>query len=684
MQQSWLLRFSLLIVAATRGASTYSHEVEPSIEMSYSVLRQSSPLRESVVQKVVIPEAIGKNGGAEGLLDGVTDPTSVPVEREAPVLRMPRPTAAPSLRKRQDDGQIQALSSQLQSISLSASLVLSQMSQASQSIRQSADQAVQSANQAADQASRQLSQTQSSASSAVSAANSRASDQISQSLASMSSRISASLASAQSSASDAVSSARVAASQFAASRIQAFQAGATDVAGDISSPVEQTQSNSVSTTTFAIIIVVSIIGTAILTILSSCLFLRYRRRKRSSREAEAFTSNEKTYEKPVAVRGSVNPTFPRFNRGSRTESFKLPSLSPLVQSKKAQREARKNIGFAESVYSGEEEDGVARQVTNDAGNRPSDADSTQPSMFRLQKSNGISSATTVRLIRVGSESRKSTSSSMNAQQDATEPIPPPPVVIAPNQTPKIAPIPTPNQPSTSTFPLSQTEITITQPPKAKEMPPEEQRISVRSSRSIDAETPGWRPPMRLTAASENRFRFRDSSDLESNAPTPTNPSAMPPPNTNRPSLTVPRSTSMFPGRASGSGMYPNRTMSTGMPKNGAGTFATFPRKRNEPPRNSTMNTSRARNEPQRDSTMTLSRARTEPSRESMMSLPRTRTEPPRESMMNRGRPNRNYSGALGATLRREDERRRRELAEITGVGRSNTISTKYSRDIFDR
>ncbi|KAJ8132878.1 hypothetical protein O1611_g744 [Lasiodiplodia mahajangana] len=575
--------------------------------MSYSVLRQSSPIQEVILHRVVIPEAIGNKGGADGPLDKVTDPTSVPMEREAPVLRIPRTTIAPTIQKRQDDGQIQALSAQLQSateaissVSLSASSALSQMSQsaqsarqsadqASQSLRQSADQAVQSANQAADQANRQLSQTQSSASSAVSAANSRASDQLSQSLASMSSRISANLASAQSSASDAVSSARAAASQFAASQIQAFQADASGVRGVTSSPMQQAQSSSISTSTFAIIITVAIIGTAILTVISSCLFLRYRRKKRFSRRAGPFESNEKSFEKPIAVRGSLGSPSPRFGRSSRSrmDSFRLPSLSPLLQSKKAQREARKNIGFASSEYSGEEEEaGMTKQVANDMDNKLNDADDTQPSIFRLQKSNGVSSATTVRLIRVGSDNRKSISS-MNAPKSITEPMPPPPAVIAPDQTPKTALIFTPNQPSTSTQSLLQPNAIIAQPPKAKETPPEERRVSSRSVRSNDTETPGWRPPMRLTAASANRFTFRDSSDMESNAPTPTNPSTMPQPNTYRPSLATSRQSSMLPGRASGSGgAYLNRMTSTGRPKNGAGTFATFPRTRTEPPRES--------------------------------------------------------------------------------------------------
>lgn len=236
MQLSWLLRYSLLIVAATREASTYSHGAKPSIEVAPTTFEKDSPPRGAGLLEVAIPRVTEEQTGAGMHSTRTGNPTNEPGERELSVARIPRPTATPSLRKRQDDGQIQALSAQLQSlsqsatqaissVSSSASSMLSLISQSAQSVRQSADQATQSANQAADQANRELSQTRSSASSAVSAANARASDQLSQSLVSMSSRIS----SAQSSASNAISSARVAASQFAASQIQAAQLGATGV-----------------------------------------------------------------------------------------------------------------------------------------------------------------------------------------------------------------------------------------------------------------------------------------------------------------------------------------------------------------------------------------------------------------------------------------------------------------------
>ncbi|KAI0459022.1 hypothetical protein F5B21DRAFT_375657 [Xylaria acuta] len=595
MQQSWLLRYSLLIVAATTEALTSNHDTESSIEVASSVLGQNPRVGEFVVYEVVIPEVTEQKTGLERPLDRTTDPTNVPGQREALSLQIPRPTALSSLRKRQDDGQIQALSAQLQSlsqsateaissVSSSASSVLSQMSQSAQSVRQSADQsrqsadqAMQSANQAADQANRQLSQTESSASSAVSAANSRASDQISQSLASMSSRISANQASAQSSASNAISSARAAASQFAASQIQAAQATADGVRGGANSSMEQVRPSSVSTSTLAIVITVSIVGTAILSILSTWLLLRYRRKKRSSRGEKAPASNERTYEGPVAVRRSPSPRFPRLR--STMDDFKLPSLSPLMRSKKAQREARDNRSSAASGYSDQEEN---MSLTRDA----SDMDGVEPSAFRLKKDDGVSSATTVRLIRVGSEKGKARSS-MDIQQNITESIPPLPMVAVRYPSLKRTLVPTQNEPTTQL--PAQTDTIITQPPKSKEPSPEERRVSARSTRTSDTETPGWRPRARLTVTDPNRFRFRDSSDLEPDEPTPANLDTRSPSSSNVQSLRTPR-TSNVPGQTNRGDF--NRTVPSGQPKNGKGTFATFPRVRNDPARGSVMNRGR--------------------------------------------------------------------------------------------
>ncbi|KAI0432874.1 hypothetical protein F5Y09DRAFT_119960 [Xylaria sp. FL1042] len=595
MQLSWLLRCSLSIVVATRAASTYSHETSPSIEVAPADLGKNAPSKESVHHEGMAPGAIENQTEVESFLITITNPTSDAMEKGPQALRIPRPTAAPSLRKRQDDGQIQALSAQLQSlsqsatqaissVSSSASSILSQMSQSAQSVQQSANQVAQSASQAADQASRQLSQTISSASSAVSAVNSRVSDQLSQSLASMSSRISSNQASAQSSASNAISSARVAASQFAASQIQAAKVGATGVTGDTNPQVNQTPSNSVSVTNLAIITTVSIVGTAILSTISSCLFLRYRRRKRSSRIEEALSGDGKRYEKPIAVRGSVSPRFPRFGGSSRSpmNEFRLPSLSPPKQSKKAQREGNNNIGSAVSDYGDQAESRSATQSSRDMNDN-------QRQNFRLQKDNGLSSATTVRLIRVGSEKSKADSPA-RIQQTATEPIPPPPAITTLDQSPKITPNPNPNQ--STTQPPPQTNTIITEPSKPKGMPSGQQRVSVRSARNSDTETPGWRPPTLSTEMTRDRFRFRDSSDMESAEPTPTNLDITSlPQNPNTSSSRAQRPATLQAQTNYGSSGF-DRTASTTRPKNGRGTFATFPRIRNEQERESMMNRGR--------------------------------------------------------------------------------------------
>ncbi|KAI1293291.1 hypothetical protein F5Y03DRAFT_330780 [Xylaria venustula] len=582
MQLSWLLRYTLLLVVAIGGASVNGHEASTGIEVASTILVQNSPEKEGLaLREAVITRVARQQFGTERLLIRGTDPTKDSVERGPAAVRISCPTAAPPGRKRQDDGQIQALSAQLQSVSQSAtqaissvsssaSSVLSQISQSAQSVQQVA----QSASQAADQASRQLSQTISSASSAVSAANARATDQMSQSLASMSSRISANQASAQSSASDAISSARVAASQFAASQIEAARVSSSSETGATNPSVNEKQSNSVSASTIAIITTVSIVGTAILSVVSSCLFLRYRR-KRASQTGEALTDKEKRYEKPVAVRGSLNPHFPRFGRDSRspTPEFRLPSLSPLIQSKKAQREAKNNIGSAVSDFGDQAENRSTTRL-------PGDVNNTQPQIFRLQKDNGISSATTVRLIRVGSEKSKA-GSFKDIQQTASELIPPPPTINMPDQSPGITPAPIANQPTTQF--LTQDNPIITEPSRVKRSSSEERRDSGRSMRNSDAQSPSPTIPAETT---RNRFMFRDSSDMESAEPTPTNRYTA--------SLTSNPDMSGIPAqrlRGQGRGGF-NRTTSSGRPKNGGGTFATFPRIRNEAERESMINRGR--------------------------------------------------------------------------------------------
>ncbi|KAI8631033.1 hypothetical protein F5Y19DRAFT_43230 [Xylariaceae sp. FL1651] len=643
MLQSWLLRYLLLTTVATREAWAHSHEVEIGIEVAPPIHRQSPPPKESPLYDTINHEFIKREVSLERLLfERMANPAGLPTEGAAPSLRTPEPTAPSSPpRKRQDNGQIQALSAQLQSlsqsatqaissVSSSASSAISQISQSAQSVRQSADQAVQSANQAADQANRQLSQTQSSASSAVSAANARASDQLAQSLSSMSSRISVNLASAQSSASGAVSSAQAAASQFAASQIQAAKADASGVRGDADSLVNQVRSNSVSASNVAIIVTVSIVGTAILSTVSSFFVLRYRR-KRYARGEEASAGKWNLYEKPVAVRGSLSPRFPRFGRGSGSpmDNFKLPSLSPLVRPKRAQNEEQLNIGFATSDYSDQAE--KSNSLTSNTQKKAGEGEGGQPPSFRLQKTNGISSATSVRLIRVGSDKGKANSDE-DAQQPTTNAIPPLQVGTT-NQLQEPTFVPAPSQPPTQS--LSQTPAIITQPPKAKEPAPERRRVSIRPTRDVDLEIPGGRPSMGSTITSQNRLRFRDSSDVESTEPTPTSlGTAMTSlRNTNTASLRMSRPTSM----QAQNNRNENDSDKTPLPRprNAGATFATFPKVRNEPPR---------------------------------------------ESMVNRGRPS-----LKGVTTRvkGEEERRRRALGEAESGGVESRSSVRNSRDIFN-
>lgn len=214
-----------------------------------------------------------------------------------------------------------------------------------------------------------------------------------------------------------------------------------------------------------------------------------------------------------------------------------------------------------------------KRFANNTENKPNDMSGEGSSPFRLQKNNGVSSATTVRLIRVGSEKGKS-SSSLNLREAAAEPMPPPPIATIPSRSSQAEPIPIPMESVTKY--TSQKDNAVSRLSTAQERLSEERRMSVGSA-SSDVETPEWRPPMRLTTASQNRFVFRDSSDMESNESTPTGVAVIAPPKT----ITSSQRTSSF-----------NRAASSGQPKNGAGTFATFPRTRNGPTRESMINRGR--------------------------------------------------------------------------------------------
>ncbi|KAI0013270.1 hypothetical protein F4779DRAFT_444374 [Xylariaceae sp. FL0662B] len=570
MLRSRLLRCSLMIALVTIGVLGNNNVEESSCSIALGPARM--PEYEELWKRIE-HIVVGNNVVERVPLDSLPDSTrKSPRERAAPALNTPQPTPPPQ--KRQDDGQIQALSSQLQSlsesatqaissVSSSASSVISRTSQSAQSVRQSADQAVRSANQNADEANRQLSQTMSSASSAASRASAQASDQISRSVSSMSSR----LASMQSSATSAISAAREEASSsaanavnIAASQIQEARADASGVRGDANSIVSQVQSNSVSGTSLAIIVVVSVVGSAIVTALISYFIVRYRRKKRRvvEGEAAAITTDEKPYEKPIAVRGSP-PQSPRFTpwgsgSGYPMDRLKLPTLSPFIKGKKLM-ESPSIIGLATS----------GNNAKGDRGTTEEDAN------FRLQKDKGsIKSATSVRIIRVGSQKAKANAKAEDENALVSVASPPPPV-------PARAPVPQPSQSPPSSPPAE---------PLIAEQPTEPPRATTRSSLTSEPEAARWTAPTRTTTTSQQRWRFRDSSDIESAEPTPI--STRPPMrNTNTASLRA------IPGNGSDGGQ---------LPKNAGASFATFPRVRNSPPRGSAAEAIMNRGRPPRPGT----------------------------------------------------------------------------------
>ncbi|KAI1388874.1 uncharacterized protein F4822DRAFT_429491 [Hypoxylon trugodes] len=633
MLRSGLLRCSLLFALGTIGIwaneDVGGDPVSASLKVA-QVPRRGEPFLWNNYERAVVEK---ENTVERLIVERIPDSIrKSPREQAAPTLRIPEPTTPPQ--KRQDDGQVQALSSQLQSLSQSATQALSSVSssassamslvsQSAQSVRQSADQAVRSANQNADDANRQLSQTRSSASSAVSAATARASDDLSRSLSSMSSRISSNLASAQSSASNAVSSAKAEASSsaanavnIAASQIQEARADASGVRGDANSIVTQVQGNSISATNVAIIVTASVIGTAILTTIVSCFIVRYRRKKKYTREELATainTNNEKQYErpfeKPIAVRGT--PNSPRFTPGGGgtgypMDKFKLPdlTLSPFLRKKTGTEASPSDIGFARSSNS------PKGAVTSAPAPNTNDVYGVSPTSFRLQKENSIKSATSVRLIRVGSSNKGKTKAVEDDQRALLSPIASPalPTPVPPVSTaPAAVVIPPQPQPRVQSIPpQSLVEIQIAEP-----VP-----IATRSTRNTEPEELTIEPRKRSgTMTSQQRLRFRDSSDVESAEPSPATSSLTSMRNTNTASLR-------------NGGVSPPRR-----PKNAGASFATFPRVRDGPPRGSAA-----------------------------------------EAIMNRSR-----AGLSGVTarLREEAERRRRETLEMGG-GRRSSKSEAYA------
>ncbi|RYP55795.1 hypothetical protein DL771_012386 [Monosporascus sp. 5C6A] len=348
--------------------------------------------------------------------------------RAAPAIVIPEPTAAPQKRQKvgdDNDEEVRALSSQLRSlsqsatqaissVSSSASSAISLMSQASQSIRQSADQAVRSANQDADEANRRMSQTQSSAASAVT---------------SMSSRMSFELSSMQSSASSMVSAIQMQASASVAeardaARRQIESAGAP--AGSALTPAEseassagQSIAGSISGTTVAIIVVATIIGSASISALATYFFMRHRRK----RQTPIQESNPKDVDEiPAAARDT--PGSPRFTPWAGgtypMDRMKLPDISSFTEAKRTSEAPTNTIGLATST------NGSPVQGGNNG-----DVYGVSPASFRLQKPNNIERATSVRLIRVGSNKAKNNKTNEDGKAFTEEPIPAIPASVSP-------------------------------------------------------------------------------------------------------------------------------------------------------------------------------------------------------------------------------------------------------------
>lgn len=234
-------------------------------------------------------------------------------------------TPPPSLSRRQDQGQIQALSNQLQQLSAqsrSVSQASQQLSQSSQQLSQSlqqfsqrlsqteqqlasarlqqnaAESASRSMSQAAAEASRRADEARASADRSISevmrSASQSASQAISENMASLTSSMGASFSSAISAASQSAA----AVMRSAASRVQQAQADATAlrVSGrwfllhrrevtnlsqnEANTQLQQAQGAALSVTQTALAVVGGIIGSSLLTIACFLLILRHRRKKR--------------------------------------------------------------------------------------------------------------------------------------------------------------------------------------------------------------------------------------------------------------------------------------------------------------------------------------------------------------------------------------------------------------------
>ena len=587
MLKSRLLYCNLLIGLATikawasdghNGAEEWSGNPAQAPETIEAVIWER--VQYIVVEREAIPKRV--------ILETLPNPTALPA-RDARRLKMPMPTPAPQ--KRQDQGQINALSDEIRRLSGSITQVsqsASSISQSAQSARQSADQAVREANQNADQANQALSRTQSSASSAVSRASQQADDRIAQASSSFSSQVSANLASVRSSASSDISVASASASasaasamNIAASQIQQARADASGVRvsedesswknvqanrkqGDANNLVAQVQSNSISAQNLAIIVTVSVVGSVIVTAIIAFLVMRCRRRGRKNREAPPSSSMGLADEKsaayddgrPIAVLG-VPPS-----AGPPSDKLKLPGFTPFT----AKKEAFGNVGLATS----DDSDG---QIRTQTASKP-DVYGVGSQSFRLQKPPSVGRAETVRIIRVNSRKKDEQEKQQQQQQqqqpqpevEDESPVPAPAAAPAPTQESAQAPPPIQRKPAppsqqwpespspapTSPLPPTpqqrQQQLLQPAPPLPMRSParPAPARSTSGARYSVvtpktpefrigagDNNGPGYFPPStrrskRATIVSATAgFKFRDSTDMQSDADLPRVPPEVP-------------------------------------------------------------------------------------------------------------------------------------------------------------
>ncbi|KAL2260358.1 hypothetical protein VTK26DRAFT_5645 [Humicola hyalothermophila] len=229
-------------------------------------------------------------------------------------------TPPPSLLRRQDQGQIQALSNQLQQLSEQSRAVSQASQQLSQSLQQAsqrlsqteqqlasarlqqnaAESALRSMSQAAAEASRRADEARASADRAISevmrSASQSASRAISESMASVTSSMGASFSSAISAASQSAA----AAMRSASIMVQQAQADATALRNEANTQIQQAQGAALSVTQTALAVVGGIVGSSLLTVACFILILRHRRKKR--RQAR-HSRNDSRVAAPTAETG---------------------------------------------------------------------------------------------------------------------------------------------------------------------------------------------------------------------------------------------------------------------------------------------------------------------------------------------------------------------------------------------